>query len=407
MSPGGLPVSLFTMSVTFHGVTRYRFSVLGLPVSPCSRSGSSGSAVALRKLHSPEQKLAHTLSIEAWSVGTAEVLSPGTQVFMADTAVATVASTKSWRIIVPVLLPAVQNRCVALCTELPASRTAARMTPEGSPKLWARRGVQRQLSAACRASAKEFLQFKELVEGDSRNRDRGARSRSLPQMEPAPSSARTVAVHAVVAGGGGASSACGGARLPQTSSSHSDGSGPDRARINPKYLHTNSTSHQWAFGAFAELIDNAVDAEAGATQMVIDGTNGSQAAGHPSAVTFTDNGRGMNAGRLENMMSFGYSSKEGNQIGQYGNGFKSGSMRLGDDALVATITETSCSCGLISRTYLAEIQAEEVLIPFVHYDVLPAQASDTKFSDRLTVAVPQDPCSCCAFLKVPQVNFCC
>jgi hypothetical protein len=33
---------------------------------------------------------------------------------------------------------------------------------------------------------------------------------------------------------------------------------------HPKFLHSNSTSHQWAFGAFAELIDNAVDPDVAA-----------------------------------------------------------------------------------------------------------------------------------------------
>jgi hypothetical protein len=35
--------------------------------------------------------------------------------------------------------------------------------------------------------------------------------------------------------------------------------------IHPNFLHTNSTSHRWAFSAIAELIDNACD-DAQATQ---------------------------------------------------------------------------------------------------------------------------------------------
>lgn len=31
---------------------------------------------------------------------------------------------------------------------------------------------------------------------------------------------------------------------------------------HPKYLHSNSTSHKWVFGAIAELVDNSVDAKA-------------------------------------------------------------------------------------------------------------------------------------------------
>ncbi|KAI3930525.1 hypothetical protein MKX01_036971 [Papaver californicum] len=33
----------------------------------------------------------------------------------------------------------------------------------------------------------------------------------------------------------------------------------DHARVHPKFLHSNATSHKWAFGAVAELLDNAVD----------------------------------------------------------------------------------------------------------------------------------------------------
>ncbi|VAH76831.1 unnamed protein product [Triticum turgidum subsp. durum] len=34
--------------------------------------------------------------------------------------------------------------------------------------------------------------------------------------------------------------------------------GRNRLRINPKFLHSNATSHKWAFGAIAELLDNAI-----------------------------------------------------------------------------------------------------------------------------------------------------
>ncbi|OMO84529.1 MORC family CW-type zinc finger protein 4-like protein [Corchorus olitorius] len=33
----------------------------------------------------------------------------------------------------------------------------------------------------------------------------------------------------------------------------------EHARVHPKFLHSNATSHKWAFGAIAELMDNAVD----------------------------------------------------------------------------------------------------------------------------------------------------
>lgn len=69
--------------------------------------------------------------------------------------------------------------------------------------------------------------------------------------------------------------------------------------------------------------------------------------------------------------SFGYCEKTnfstpGHQaVGQYGNGFKSGSMRLGKDAIVFTRTVNSMSVGLLSQTYLHNIKAETVLVPIV------------------------------------------
>jgi len=67
--------------------------------------------------------------------------------------------------------------------------------------------------------------------------------------------------------------------------------------------------------------------------------------------------------------SFGYCEKEelnGHKpVGQYGNGFKSGSMRIGRDALVFTKTENSMSVGMLSQTYLEAIEAETILVPII------------------------------------------
>jgi hypothetical protein len=55
-------------------------------------------------------------------------------------------------------------------------------------------------------------------------------------------------------------------------------------------------------------------------------------------------------------------------VGHYGNGFKSGSMRLGKDALVLTKQEKSRSIGYLSQTYLDTIKAETVVVPIVTWD---------------------------------------
>ncbi|KAH3729516.1 hypothetical protein DPMN_055488 [Dreissena polymorpha] len=53
------------------------------------------------------------------------------------------------------------------------------------------------------------------------------------------------------------------------------------------------------------------------------------------------------------------------KIGKFGNGFKAGSMRIGDDAMVFTRCKTSTSIGLLSQTYLKAIKAKYVIVPIV------------------------------------------
>uniref|UniRef100_A0A8C4VST8 MORC family CW-type zinc finger 3 n=1 Tax=Gopherus evgoodei TaxID=1825980 RepID=A0A8C4VST8_9SAUR len=131
----------------------------------------------------------------------------------------------------------------------------------------------------------------------------------------------------------------------------------------PKFLHTNSTSHTWPFSAVAELIDNAYDPDVNAKQIWIDKTviKGN------ICLTFTDNGNGMTSEKLHKMLSFGFSDKvtiNGRvPVGLYGNGFKSGSMRLGKDAIVFTKNGETMSVGLLSQTFLEATKAEHVIVP--------------------------------------------
>uniref|UniRef100_UPI00398F80F8 MORC family CW-type zinc finger protein 3-like n=1 Tax=Pristiophorus japonicus TaxID=55135 RepID=UPI00398F80F8 len=138
--------------------------------------------------------------------------------------------------------------------------------------------------------------------------------------------------------------------------------------MSPKFLHTNSTSHTWPFSAMAELIDNAYDPDVNAKQMWIDKTVIKQ----QICLTFADNGQGMNEGKLHKMLSFGFSDKvtlNGHApVGLYGNGFKSGSMRLGRDAMVFTKNGETCSVGFLSQTYLEAVKAENVIVPIISFN---------------------------------------
>lgn len=70
--------------------------------------------------------------------------------------------------------------------------------------------------------------------------------------------------------------------------------------------------------------------------------------------------------------SFGYSDKTAvnglQPIGIYGNGFKSGSMRLGKDAIVFSKSKTTSCVGMLSQTYLEEIGAKQIIVPIICFD---------------------------------------
>uniref|UniRef100_A0A3Q3JUE0 Morc S5 domain-containing protein n=1 Tax=Monopterus albus TaxID=43700 RepID=A0A3Q3JUE0_MONAL len=139
--------------------------------------------------------------------------------------------------------------------------------------------------------------------------------------------------------------------------------------MSPSFLNSNSTSHTWPFSAVAELIDNASDPGVSAKQIWIDVVD---EAGH-LCLTFTDNGSGMTPSKLHRMLSFGFTEKGSGKtshqaIGVYGNGFKSGSMRLGRDALIFTKNGGCQTMGMLSQTYLENIKAQAVIVPIVPFN---------------------------------------
>ncbi|KAG9440734.1 hypothetical protein H6P81_020899 [Aristolochia fimbriata] len=94
-------------------------------------------------------------------------------------------------------------------------------------------------------------------------------------------------------------------------------------RTDPSYLVTLSHTHSgWIFGAIAELVDNSRDAKA-----------------------LSD---------IVRMLSFGHKQPDEcnrDYIGRFGIGFKSGAMRLGQDALILTQNDNSRSVALLSQSY--------------------------------------------------------
>ncbi|KAI4336179.1 hypothetical protein L6164_014737 [Bauhinia variegata] len=144
--------------------------------------------------------------------------------------------------------------------------------------------------------------------------------------------------------------------------------------VHPLFLHSNATSHKWAFGAIAELLDNAID-EAhngkGATFVIVDKTLNPKD-GSP-ALLIQDDGGGMDPETMRRCMSFGFSDKKSKSaIGQYGNGFKTSTMRLGADVIVFSrrmnnriLTQ---SIGLLSYSFLMQTLLDRIVVPMVNYE---------------------------------------
>ncbi|XP_062942861.1 ATPase MORC2 isoform X4 [Cynocephalus volans] len=81
---------------------------------------------------------------------------------------------------------------------------------------------------------------------------------------------------------------------------------------------------------------------------------------------FLDDGAGMDSSDAASVIQFGKSAKrtpESTQIGQYGNGLKSGSMRIGKDFILFTKKEDTMTCLFLSRTFHEEEGIDEVIVP--------------------------------------------
>ncbi|KAL3695482.1 hypothetical protein R1sor_009558 [Riccia sorocarpa] len=113
-------------------------------------------------------------------------------------------------------------------------------------------------------------------------------------------------------------------------------------QMHPSYLQTLAQLHaSWQFGGLAELVDNSRDAHATRINISI------------SMV------------KMKVWPVKGSAEYDKDQIGHFGVGFKSGSMRLGKDVIVLTQTDSSRSIGFLSTSYNADKEVLEV--PIVTY----------------------------------------
>uniref|UniRef100_A0A8C7LB38 MORC family CW-type zinc finger 2 n=1 Tax=Oncorhynchus kisutch TaxID=8019 RepID=A0A8C7LB38_ONCKI len=139
----------------------------------------------------------------------------------------------------------------------------------------------------------------------------------------------------------------------------------NRAQLTFEYLHTNSTTHEFLFGALAELVDNSRYQRC--ISLYLRG-------GY--MLCFLDDGTGMDPNEATHVIQFGKSSKrtpDSTHIGQYGNGLKSGSMRIGKDFILFTKKDNTLSCLFLSRTFHEEEGLDEVIVPLPTWELLTRQ----------------------------------
>jgi hypothetical protein len=181
--------------------------------------------------------------------------------------------------------------------------------------------------------------------------------------------------------------------------------GKGHLRVHPLFLHSNATSHKWAFGAIAELLDNAIDEiKNGATLVVIDKIINPR--DESTALLIQDDGGGMDPEAIRGCMSFGFSDKKDkSSIGQYGNGFKTSTMRLGSDVIVFSRNQgnrsASQSIGLLSYTFLRQSHQDRIVVPLVDYELNPSSGEyepmlahgSAQFSSNMSVMLQWSPFS--------------
>ncbi|XP_022547093.1 protein MICRORCHIDIA 6 isoform X3 [Brassica napus] len=172
----------------------------------------------------------------------------------------------------------------------------------------------------------------------------------------------------------------------ELSSKSQQPTGKNYLHVHPMFLHSNATSHKWAFGAVAELLDNAVDEiQNGATFVIVDKTTNPKDG--TTALLVQDDGGGMDPQAMRHCMGFGFSDKKSDSaIGRYGNGFKTSTMRLGADVIVfsrhyknQTWTQ---SIGLLSYTYLTRTGHDRIVVPILDYEYKASTSQFVTLQDR-------------------------
>ncbi|XP_060688787.1 ATPase MORC2-like [Hemiscyllium ocellatum] len=112
---------------------------------------------------------------------------------------------------------------------------------------------------------------------------------------------------------------------------------------------------------------------------------------------FLDNGIGMNPSEVADIIHLGKSIKRTSKsqlVGQYGNGLKSGSMRIGMDFILFTKKDNTMTCILMSRTFYEKEGIDEVIVPMPSWYVAtkePMMTDKEKFSLEIALIHKYSP----------------
>ncbi|XP_078206304.1 MORC family CW-type zinc finger protein 1 isoform X4 [Callithrix jacchus] len=167
-----------------------------------------------------------------------------------------------------------------------------------------------------------------------------------------------------------------------------------RAQLHLDFIHANSTTHSFLFGALAELLDNARDA--GAARLDVFSVDNEKLQGG-FMLCFLDDGCGMSPEEASDIIYFGRSKKRLSTlkfIGQYGNALKSGSMRIGRDFILFTKKEETMSCVFFSQTFCEEEGLSEVVVPMPSWLTRTRESvtdDPQKFSVELSIIYKYSP----------------
>ncbi|GMS91698.1 hypothetical protein PENTCL1PPCAC_13873, partial [Pristionchus entomophagus] len=142
----------------------------------------------------------------------------------------------------------------------------------------------------------------------------------------------------------------------------------DCLQITAEHIRANGTLHSSPFAGVAELIDNAVDS--GAKYVKIDNRGckkGDDAT--KRHILVMDDGSGMDRKEALKTILVGHSMKRADEttIGQFGNGLKSGSMRLGETMLLATKKNEEYTVLMICLRYMATVVNQKCYVPCISY----------------------------------------